>query len=83
MMLEGRISKLDIPNRRAVIEDAEGREIQVSFPERMNVEISEPETMGNMGGELEDLEVGFLVEYEVESEKEDGTQVCGSVVCIS
>lgn len=82
-MLEGKISKLDIMNRTAVLEDASGREVALKFPARMNVEISEPETMGTMGGDLEDLEEGFLVQVEVDAEHEDGSAVCGSVVCLS
>jgi len=82
-MIEGKINKLDIPNRQAVIERLDGEEVTVRFPERVNVEISEPETMGTMGGELEDLEVGFLVQVELTQTKDDGTCYCGSVVCLS
>lgn len=82
-MVEGTIQKLDLSNREAVIEDAEGREIVVRFTERANVEIIEPETVGLMGGELEDLEEGYLVELELSAKREDGSFVCDSVTCIS
>jgi len=82
-MIEGKINKLDLVNRTAVLEDATGKEITLKFPERMNVEICEPETMGTMGGDLEDLEQGFHVQVDVASTQDDGTHVCDAVVCLS
>jgi hypothetical protein len=82
-MIEGRITKLDLENRSAVIVEETGTEYAVTFPERMNVEIIEDETVGTQGGELEDLEVGFEVEVELASRNEDGSYICDSVVCIS
>ena len=82
-MIEGRITKLDLENRSAVIVLDDGTERAVKFPERMNVEIVEDETMGHQGGELEDLENGFEVEVELASQNEDGSFVCESVMCIS
>lgn len=81
--VEGRISKLDLRKRSAVITLENGTELNVQFPERMNVEIAEDETMGLQGGELEDLENGFEVEVELASQNEDGSYLCESVVCIS
>ena len=46
-MIEGRITKLDLENRSAVIVLDDGTEHAVKFPERMNVEIVEDETMGH------------------------------------
>ena len=82
-MIEGRITKLDLGNRSAVVVGEDGKEYAVTFPERMNVEIVEDETMGTQGGELEDLEEGFEVEVQLASQNEDGSFVCDSVVCIS
>jgi hypothetical protein len=82
-MIEGRIAKLDLKNRSAIIVEESGVEHAVTFPERINVEIIEDETMGHQGGELEDLENGFEVEVELASQNEDGSYVCDSVMCIS
>lgn len=82
-MIEGRITNLDLQNRSAVIVQEDGTEHAVKFPERMNVEIIEDETMGHQGGELEDLENGFEVEVEFASQNDDGSFNCESVMCIS
>ena len=82
-MFEGTIQKLDLDNRQAVVEDQEGREIIVRFTERANVEVVEPETVGLMGGELEDLQEGYQVELELNAKNEDGSYFCDSVTCIS
>mgnify|MGYP006159563979 CR=1 FL=1 len=59
-MIEGRISQLDLENRSAVVVEENGNQIQVNFALRTNVEVIEDETVGLMGGELEDLEDGDL-----------------------
>lgn len=82
-MLEGTINKLDLKNRSAVILDEQGNEITIRFTERTNVEVAEDETVGTVGGELEDLEEGFLVELELTARNEDGSFYCDSVYCIS
>ena len=69
-MIEGRISQLDLENRSAVIVEENGNQIQVNFALRTNVEVIEDETVGLMGGELEDLEEGYHVEIEVASIQE-------------
>ena len=66
-MIEGRISQLDLENRSAVVVEENGNQIQVNFALRTNVEVIEDETVGLMGGELEDLEEGYYVEIEVAS----------------
>ena len=58
-MIEGRISQLDLENRSAVVVEENGNQIQVNFALRTNVEVIEDETVGLMGGELEDLEEGY------------------------
>ena len=82
-MIEGRIRELDLENRSAVIVKENGNQIQVNFALRTNVEIIEEETVGLMGGELEDLEEGYHVEIEVASTNEDGSIVCDSIACVS
>ena len=82
-MIEGRISQLDLENRSAVIVEENGNQIQVNFALRTNVEVIEHETVGLMGGELEDLEEGYEVEFEVASINDDGSIICDSIACIS
>ena len=74
-MIEGRIKHLDVANRSALIVEGDGNEIQVSFALRTNVEVIEDETVGLMGGELEDLHEGYEVEIEVASTIPDFTSV--------
>ena len=82
-MIEGRISRLDLENRSAIVVEENGNQIQVNFALRTNVEVIEDETVGMMGGELEDLEEGYHVEIEVASTNEDGSIVCDSIACVS
>ena len=82
-MIEGRIAKLDLEKRSAVIVLDDGTEQMVKFPERVNIEIVEDETMGHQGGDLEDLENGFEVEVELASQNEDGSFNCESLMCTS
>tara|TARA_Y100000294_G_scaffold100284_1_gene93075 strand:- start:1013 stop:1261 length:249 start_codon:yes stop_codon:yes gene_type:complete len=82
-MIEGRISQLDLENRSAVIVEENGNQIQVNFTLRTNVEVIEHETVGLMGGELEDLEEGYYVEVEVASTNDDGSIICDSIASVS
>jgi len=82
-MIEGRISQLDLENRSAVIIEENGNQIQVKFALRTNVEVIEHETVGLMGGELEDLEEGYYVEVEVASTNDDGSIMCDSIASVS
>ncbi len=82
-MIEGRISQLDLENRSAVIVEENGNQIQVNFTLRTKVEIIEDETVGLMGGELEDLEEGYHVEIEVASTNDDGSIICDSIASVS
>lgn len=82
-MIEGKIINLDLANRSAVILGEDGNEIPVKFAARLNVEIIEPETVGLMGGDLEDLEEGYEVEVELASKNDDGSFICDSIACIS
>ena len=82
-MIEGRISQLDLENRSAVIVEENGNQILLNFALRTNVELIEHETVGLMGGELEDLEEGYHVEIEVASTNDDGSIMCDSIACVS
>ena len=82
-MIEGRISQLDLENRSAVVVEENGNQIQVNFALRTNVEVIEDETVGLMGGELEDLEEGYYVEIEVASTNDDGSIICDSIASVS
>jgi hypothetical protein len=82
-MIEGRIKNLDLANRSALIVEGNGNELTVKFALRTNVEVIEPETVGLMGGSLEDLEEGYEVEIEVASLNEDGSIICDSITCVS
>ncbi|MEC7418240.1 MAG: hypothetical protein VX420_08545 [SAR324 cluster bacterium] len=82
-MLEGKIINLDLENRSAVLLGEDGNEISVKFAARLNVEIIEPETVGLMGGDLEDLEEGYEVEVELASQNDDGSFICDSIACVS
>ena len=82
-MIEGRISQLDLENRSAIIVEENGNQIKVNFTLRTNVEVIEHETVGLMGGELEDLEEGYHVEVEVASTNDDGSVMCDSIACVS
>ena len=83
IMIEGRIKHLDVANRSALIVEGNGNEIQVNFALRTNVEVIEDETVGLMGGELEDLQEGFEVEIEIASKNADGSVICDSIACVS
>lgn len=82
-MIEGRIKKVDVARRTAVITTENDKDIAITFPERVNIEVAEPETMGTMGGELADLQEGFYVEVEVAAQDADGRWSCDSLVCVS
>ena len=82
-MLEGRISKLDLARRSVVIVAMDGREYTVSIPVDANIEVSEPETVGTMGGTIEELEVGFHVAFEAKDHQPDGSCTCTTIECIS
>ena len=82
-MTEGRIKKIDVARRTAVIATPEGQELTLTFPDGANIEVHEPATMGTMGGELEDLKEGYFVEVELGAHDANGRCSCASLVCIS
>ncbi|HKI99572.1 MAG TPA: hypothetical protein VKB51_13950 [bacterium] len=82
-MLAGKIHKLDLVERTVVVLTDDGREVTAKVPASASIEVSEPEAMGTMGGTLEDLEEGYLVELEVHEAHEDHPCTCISLVSIS
>ncbi len=82
-MLEGKIRKLDLAERTLVVETLNGRQVTAIVPEHANIEVSEPNTMGTMGGTLADLGVGYLVKLEVHEGQADQPCTCFKVLSIS
>jgi hypothetical protein len=82
-MIEGRIKKIDVAQRTVVITTQDSREIALTFPEGANIEVTEPTTMGTMGGDLEDLKEGYFVEVELGAHDAHGRCACASLLCVS
>jgi len=82
-MIEGQIKKIDLAERIVTITTSGDQELTLTFPEGANIEVTEPTTMGTMGGELEDLKEGYFVEVELGAHESDGKCACASLVCIS
>jgi len=82
-MIEGKISKLDVEKRSAVIVTDDGAEIPVRFTDNVNVEVVELETQGWVGGELADLDEGYLVNLDISPADRDGVHSCGNIVSLS
>lgn len=82
-MIEARIKKIDLPRRTVVITTEDKQEITLTFPEGANIEVTEPTTMGTVGGDLEDLKEGYFVEVELGAHDPEGRCICTSLVSIS
>ena len=82
-MLEGTITRLDLDARTVVVRTGDGREVTATVSPNTIIEVSEPETMGTMGGDLEDLEEGYLVQLDVHDATEAHACACVSLVCLS
>jgi hypothetical protein len=82
-MIEGRIKKINLAERTAVIITQDNQDVTLTFPENANIEIREPTTMGTMGGGLEDLREGYFVELELGAHDADGKCACASLICVS
>ena len=82
-MLEGKIRKLDLTERTLVVQTVDGREVTAKVPEHLIVEVSEPESMGTVGGSLADLDVGYSVQLDVHEAHEDHPCTCISLISIS
>jgi len=82
-MIEGQIKKIDLAERIVTITTSGDQELTLTFPEGANIEVTEPTTLGTMGGDLEDLREGYFVEVELGAHGSDGKCACASLVCIS
>ena len=82
-MIEARIKKIDLARRTVTILTQDQSELTLTFPKGANIEVTEPATMGTMGGELEDLREGYFVEVELGAHDAEGKCSCASLVCIS
>jgi hypothetical protein len=82
-MMEGRIKKIDVAQRSAVITTQDNNDVVLTFPLGANIEVREPTTMGTMGGRLEDLQEGYFVEVELGAHDSDGKCACASLICVS
>jgi hypothetical protein len=82
-MIEGRIKKIDLAQRTAIITTRDNQEVTLTFPEGANIEVREPTTMGTMGGQLQDLQEGYFVEVELGAHDSDGNCACASLICVS
>jgi len=82
-MIEGRIKKIDLAQRTAVIVTQDDHDVVLTFPKGANIEVREPTTMGTMGGELEDLREGYFVEVEFGAHDADGKCACAALICVS
>ena len=84
-MLQGKIRKVDMEARTVVVATTDGREVTATVPESMIIEVSEPETMGTMSGTLADLEVGYLVEFNIHEHEGQASDACTctSLTCVS
>jgi hypothetical protein len=82
-MIEAQIKKIDLAQRTVTIKTQDNQELTLTFPKGANIEVTEPTTMGTMGGDLADLKEGYFVEVEVGAHDVDGRCACASLVCIS
>lgn len=82
-MIEAQIKKIDLVHRTVTIATQDEQELTLTFPEGANIEVAEPETMGTMGGELEDLQEGYFVQVELAARRVDGKCSCSSLICVS
>ena len=82
-MIEGRIKKIDVAHRTVIITTQDKQEITLTFPKGANIEVTEPTTMGTMGGELGDLKEGYFVEVELGKHDAEGNCACTSLICTS
>ena len=82
-MIEGRIKKIDVARRSAMIVTHDNQDVVLTFAEGANIEVREPTTMGTMGGTLDDLREGYFVEVELGVPDGNGNCACASLICVS
>lgn len=81
-MALAQIKKIDAPTRTLLIALEDGREVSITLPLDANIEVSEPCTLGTMGGTLEDLKAGHWIEAAI-AETAASSCACRSLICIS
>lgn len=82
-MIDARIKKIDLTRRAVTVTTHDQQEITLTFAEGANIEVTEPATMGTMGGTLEDLREGYFVQVELGAHDHEGACSCTSLVCVS
>jgi len=82
-MIEARVKAIDLAHRTLTIITQNNQEITLTFPEGANIEVTEPTTMGTMGGDLGDLREGYFVEVELGAHDADGRCICTSLISVS
>ena len=82
-MIDARIKKIDLARRAVTITTPDQRELVLTFPAGANIEVTEPATMGTMGGTLEDLREGYFVQVEIGAHDHESACSCTSLVCVS
>lgn len=82
-MIEAQIKKIDLSQRTVTVLTQDKQELTLTFSKGANIEVTEPATMGTMGGDLEDLKEGYFVELELGAHDSAGRCVCASLLCIS
>ena len=79
-MVKGHIRKIDRLARTAIIETREGKEVPVQFGPHSRFEVNEPASGGLMGGTLDDIGEGYLVQIDVHSHNSDGSCNCAALI---
>jgi hypothetical protein len=84
-MVEGTIRSINHAERTAIIAMRDGREVQVHIPLNTHIEVTEPATLGMMGGTLADLGPGQLVHLDLNDDSNAVADLnqCTNLVCIS
>jgi hypothetical protein len=82
-MITGKISKLDLESRTAVIQTEGGEQYTVQVPASASIAVCEPCSMGLMGGELGDFAVGYWVRASIGEYCGDGLRTCMTLESIS
>ncbi|MFQ5839672.1 MAG: hypothetical protein ACE5HK_03010 [Candidatus Methylomirabilales bacterium] len=82
LIVEATVKKVDLASRAVEVTTTEGRDLTLKLDEDSTIEVAEEETMGTIEGSLEDLQVGFIVEVELE-EHADGMCSCSNLSCVS
>jgi hypothetical protein len=82
-MIDARIKKIDLTRRAVTVTTHDQQELTLTFSQGANIEVTEPATMGTMGGTLEDLREGYFVQVEFGPHDPTGACSCTSLVCVS